>query len=246
MRKVLLALVATAFCGALAAQSSIGLSCRTVIHEPTAEDVGTYIQGLQIPNPDYDPNQPTGQPQFLPAYGNGKGISNELDSISREMYALGGTTTHDLIVLTNQSGANLLIDGQNNPPRITEIRPKKSPANAPEQVSPGHFSQIVIPYSNAVIDSPDGSNAQLCLVRTKWFAQLDTSPRDYIVTFEFDDISPGGVTLVLEVPLTVPEVRGGQGGACVASGGSTPGGVVLLGAGAVFAIANRRKLLRKA
>lgn len=248
MRMIWLAVVVAAFGCGLAAQR-----IKSVVHEPAASDVGPYIVTQLYVNPNYDPLQPNGEPQFLPVYGNGQGIYDELDSISGEMYALAATTTHDLIVLSNNAtnAVNMIIDC--DPTSVTyisvsSIRPKNNVAAAPEQDNPGFVTQTIYGCDGTSLNVPAGSTVAAWLVVTRWFDLLDTSPREYIVTFQYNDLTPvtGGLKTV-EVPLIVPEVRGGQGGGCVVSGDrSLPMGVTLIAGGAAVALISRRKRLRRA
>jgi hypothetical protein len=81
-------------------------------------------------------------------------------------------------------------------------------------------------------------------MRTRWAPRLDTSPRDYVVTFSFlDDIS--GQVLFVEAKLRVPAVSDRETG-CVARENRAPLGLALLGMGAMAAYINRRRLFAKA
>lgn len=254
MRKALLIAVVAVFGGLLAAQSTPGIKVTKVVHEPNSEDVGPYIRTQTIPNPDFDPLQPTGQPATIPAWGNGRGISNELDSISSELYALGGTTTHDLLVLTNTTGADITIDtavpplGPGPGVEVTEIKPSVVVPSAPEQISPGHSFMTVIPFEAQQVQVPNGSTVAVWMLVTKWNDQLDTSPRDYIVTFQFENIAaaaPG--PMVVDVPLTIPRKDGEDAAGCaVDSPRGFPQGAALLAGGAVLAITRRRRVLARA
>ena len=134
MRNWFMIVALAAFATGLAAQVSPGLDIVTVVHEPSATDVGPNIASKTEPNPLYDPLQPNGEPQYLDVYGNGNGLSNELDSISTEFYALGGTTTHDLAVMQNTTGAPITIDTTTIV--LAASRPAHDVALAPEQSSP--------------------------------------------------------------------------------------------------------------
>lgn len=241
MSKLLFAALAL-FGTSLAAQVSI----TTVIHEPSASDAGPTLGAATVPNPDYNPLQPNGQPQFLPLIGNGSGISNELDSISDEFYALGGTTTHDLAIITNNTGADITVDPTTL--QVAQIRPKVSPAGAPEQANPGLLSQNVYGFSNAPFTISNGASGVLLLLVTKWMYSLDTSPRDYIITFQFNNTAAGGGPVTIDAPLTVPVVGGdsGSGGCTASSGGSLPRGMALLAGTAAVALVTRRRLFRRA
>ena len=109
-------LVAMLFSGSLMAQlpPTPGLSFELIVHEPTEAQVGPHIAGITENNPAYDPLQPNGEPQFINVYGNGKGYANELDRVNRIFYAIGGTTTHDLAVLRNDTGADISVDFSTN------------------------------------------------------------------------------------------------------------------------------------
>ncbi|MCB9935416.1 MAG: hypothetical protein H6840_06965 [Planctomycetes bacterium] len=236
-------LVAVAFSTALAAQPTPGLAITTVIHEPTAGDVGPYISGLTIPNPFYDPLQPNGQPATFPVYGNGKGIDNELDSISDEFYALGNTTTHDLAIVLNTTGAPITVDSTTIV--LAGERPRNDVSAAPEQSSPdGSAPHTIYPYDAVSVTIPDGSAVALFLIVSKWRDSLDTSPREYIWTFTFDDT--GATTYTVEGDLLVPKVGGDSGSGCATSNEGYPQGLWILAAGGIAAITTRRKLLKKA
>lgn len=241
-------LVAVAFSTALAAQATPGLAITTVVHEPSAADVGPYISNLHIVgdgrclNPNWDPLQPNGEPQYLPAYGNGKGIHNELDSISDEFYALGGTTTHDLAVILNTTGAPITVDCTSI--QLAGERPRNDVPQAPEQSSPDGAKQTTIfGYDPVSVTIPDGAAVAVFLIRTKWQQSLDTSPREYIWTFTFNDT--GGTPYTVEGDLLVPKVGGNSGSGCATGNDGYPHGLWVL-AGGIAAIATRRKLLKKA
>jgi MYXO-CTERM domain-containing protein len=227
-----------------------GLEIVTIVHEPSASDVGPNISNIQVPNPHYDPLQPNGEPEFMTAYGNGKGLADELDSISNEFYALAGTTTHDLAIILNTTGADIVVDSSTI--QLAASRPAEDVPNAPEQSSPdGTAVSTVLAYSATSLTNPgvsvtlpDGSAVALFLVNTKWRTTLDTSPRDYIWTFTFNDT--GGAQFVVEGPLTVPKVGGSNPTGCASSETGYPTGVWLLATGGLVAIVTRRKLLKKA
>jgi hypothetical protein len=254
MRKALSIAIVALFGSVLAAQSTTGIRISKVVHEPTEEDVGPYIKTQTIANPDFDPLQPTGQPQTIPAWGNGRGISNELDSISSELYALGGTTTHDLLVMTNTTGADIPIDtaipplGPGPGVVVTEIKAGVIVPSAPEQISPGHLWMLVIPYEAQQVQVPTGSTVAVWMLVTKWRDQLDTSPRDYIVTFQFENIAamaPG--PKVVDVPLTIPRKDGANSPGCsIDTQRGFPQGAALLAGGAVLAVTRRRRVLARA
>ena len=243
MRNWFLILLVTASASGLAAQVTPGLAISTVVHEPTAADVGPYIAGLQIPNPFYDPLKPDGQPEFNTAYGNGGGLSNELDSINGKFYAIANTTTHDLAILLNTTGAAITIDATTI--QLAAERPVKDVAVAPEGSSPdGGKIQTIYGTDLVSITVPDGASVPIFLINTKWRNQLDTSPRNYIWTFTFDDL--GGTTYTVEAPLTIPKVGGDVGsGGCVTNPDDYPSGLWLVATGGLVALVTRRKLLRK-
>ncbi|MCB9895160.1 MAG: hypothetical protein H6839_11970 [Planctomycetes bacterium] len=244
MRNWFIIVALAAFATGLAAQVSPGLDIITVVHEPNTNDVGPYIAGLQIPNPFYDPLQPNGQPQYNNVYGNGKGLSNELDSISPEFYALGATTTHDLAILQNTTGAAITIDATTI--QLAGERPKNDNPDAPEQSSPdGSAVHVIYPYDQVSITIPDGNAVALFLITSGWRDQLDTSPREYIWTFTFSDMS--GTPFTVEAPLVVPKVGGDVGsGGCASDPDGYPEGLWILATGGIAAIVIRRKLLEKA
>ncbi|MBX3474319.1 MAG: hypothetical protein KF754_08045 [Planctomycetes bacterium] len=241
MSKFLFASLAL-FAGSLAAQATI----TTVIHEPSAADAGPTLGAATVVNPDYNPLQPNGQPQFLPLIGNGSGISNELDSISDEFYALGGTTTHDLAIMTNNTGADITVDPTTLV--VAQIRPKVSPPGAPEQANPGLLVQNVYGFSNAQFTIANGASGVLLLLVTKWMGSLDTSPRDYIITFQFNNTAPGGGPITIDAPLTVPKVGGNNssGGCTVATSGGMPRGAAILAGASAVAILTRRRIFKRA
>ncbi|MCA8912043.1 MAG: hypothetical protein KDB82_10080 [Planctomycetes bacterium] len=249
MRSWFLFIAAAAFGTALLAQVTPGLSIDIIIHEPNATDVGGYIAAQTVVNPNYDPLQPNGEPQFLPAYGNGGGISDELDSISGEFYALGGTTTHDLAVLRNDTGAAIDIDTASAVYggagfALASSRPAHDVPNAPESTSPdGSAVSIIYPYDPATINVPNGSSVAVFLIATKWRQSLDTSPREYIWTFNFDD--GAATTYTVEANLLVPKVGGSNGGGCVSDPDGFPTGLWILATGGLVAIVTRQKVLKK-
>jgi hypothetical protein len=227
-----------------------GIEIVTIVHEPSAGDVGPNISAIQVPNPKYSASNPNGQPEFLTAYGNGKGLADELDSISNEFYALAATTTHDLAIVLNTTGADIVVDSSTI--LLAASRPAKDVPTAPEQSSPdGTSVSTVLPYSATSLTNPgisvtlpDGNAVALFLINTKWRSSLDTSPRDYIWTFTFSDT--GGNQFVVEAPLEVPKVGGSTGAGCVSGENGYPTGVWLVVTGGLVAIVTRRKLLKKA
>ncbi|MEZ5992903.1 MAG: hypothetical protein R3E76_11175 [Planctomycetota bacterium] len=257
MRSWFLFVAAAAFGTALLAQVTPGLTIDIVIHEPTAADVGGYIANLHLAsdartlNPNYDPLVSNGEPQYVPAYGNGGGISNELDSISGEFYALASTTTHDLAIMTNTTGADIDIDTANAAFggagfALASSRPAIDVPNAPESASPDQTAVgTIFPYDPTTINVPNGSSVAIFLIRTKWRSSLDTSPRDYIWTFNFADT--GGTVYTVEGKLQVPPVGGDSGsGGCVSDPDGFPHGLWLLATGGLAAVVTRQKVLKKA
>lgn len=250
MRSWFLFITAAAFGTVLAAQPTAGLSIDTIVHEPSASQVGAHIAGIQTPNPNYDPLQPNGQPQFLNVYGNGKGYDNELDRVSDEFYAIGGTTTHDLAVLTNNTGSDITIDctylagvnGQDTGGfQLLSSRAKNDPPNAPEQGSPdGAAQHYIYPFDPVSVTVPNGSSVAVFLIRSVWRQSLDTSPREYIWTFEFQDL--GATSYTVEGDLLVPPVGGSNPTGCATSNDGLPSGLWVLAGGALAAYTTRRKL----
>ena len=246
MRSWFLFAALAAFGTALAAQPTPGLSIDTIVHEPTASQVGPFIVTQQVPNPNYDPLQPTGEPQFLPAWGSGGGPGDELDGVSDEFYALGGTTTHDLAVLTNNTGADITIDCTANGGagfQLLASRPKNDPPSAPEQSSPdGGAPSLIYPFDATSISVPNGSAVAVFLIATKWRQSLDTSPREYIWTFQFVDT--GATSYEVEGALLVPEVGGSNPSGCASSPDGFPHGLWIIAGGVIAAYTTRRKLLK--
>ncbi|MDH5640964.1 MAG: hypothetical protein OEY28_06690 [Nitrospira sp.] len=234
----------------LPAQAAFDFPITNIIHEPTADQVGTFISQQQIKNPDYNPVQPNGQPEFLPVYGSGKGgYDNELPSVSGEFYAIGSTTTHDLVVMKNNTGGDIIIDGNETSTdfiKILEIRPKNDVEAKPEQSDPGldpiQPPKAIYAYAAQVL-IPAGATAAVFLVVLKWDEQLDTSPRDYIITFSMFDISTQQ-TIIVEAPLTVPEVGGPKNNGCASGGNGLPTGLAFLSGVALAAIIRRRRLIK--
>ncbi|MHC4841490.1 MAG: MYXO-CTERM sorting domain-containing protein [Planctomycetota bacterium] len=244
--RYILALIAVSFAGVLCAQSNAtpGVTCDVVIHEPTAAQVGPYIAGLpQEPNPDYTPTN--GQPQFLDIYGDGKGLAN-LDTITNHMYALAGTTTHDLIFITNSTAAAINFNGA-QPPVVLAPRPKYDYAQAPENGQPGWFAPPTLyVFDSGAFSIGVGASSAAILVRTKWMGNLDTSPRDYIIPIQFQDLGPPVSAMVVDVALTVPYMDNANGsGGCAVSKGNLPTGLALIGGAALVAILRRRRKLAK-
>jgi hypothetical protein len=248
MRSWFLFMAMAALGTALAAQPTPGLSIDIVVHEPSTDQVGPYIAGIQDPNPNYDPLQPTGEPQFISVYGNGKGYHNELDRVSDELYAIGGTTTHDLVILTNNTGSDITINtnafgGQGFDLGLT--RAKGQPLTTQEAGTPDPAaSHQIYPYEQNSILVPNGGSVPVFLFRTKWRNQLDTSPREYIFPFLFED--QGGQPFEVEADLLVPPVGGSNPTGCASSPGGFPHGLWIIAGGAMAAYTTRRKLLKKA
>jgi hypothetical protein len=271
MRRILIALAVVAFSSAMAAQTTItGLTVKSVIHEPSKTEAGPYLSSLMRDNPAFDSLQPTGEPDKVPLIGNGNGL-HHLDSVSGELYALGGTTTHDLIILTNNSGGDVIVDLDYGIPGVNPGSPGAltlsssqaavSPPEAPQQASPdpnafgqfGYGSDVytgsnplngIVGYDAAAVSVPNGSSVAICLLVIKWSNYLDTSPRDYVLNFTFLDGATGDPA-VFEVKMTVPKASDEEGG-CQVSTGNLPSGLALVAGGTMAAILLRRKLLEKA
>ena len=245
-----LMVLATVFSGSLAAQivATPGLSFDVIVHEPTQAQVGPRIAGITENNPSF-PGVP-GAPEFTNVYGNGKGYSNELDRVNRTFYAIGGTSTHDLAVLRNDTGGDISIDFSTNIEGfdLANSRPKFDNPAAPEQSSPDPAApQNLYCYVNGAVDPlviPNGGTAPVFLIRTKWRQSLDTSPRDYIWTFRFFDLN-SGTTMFVEGDLLVPPVGGSNPTGCATNNGPHRG-LWLLAGGALVAYISRRKLLQRA
>lgn len=256
--RVFLMLASLVFGAGLSAQLTAGLSIDQVIHEPNDTEAGPFLSSLTIANPHYDPTRDldtdgfddtTGEPQFLPLIGNGNGL-HSLDSVSPEMYALAKTTTHDLIILTNNTGADVIVDLDFTTPSpgaltISQTRAAVSPASAPEQALPDPTANLTIfGYDPAAVSVPNGSSVAIALIVTKWAARLDTSPRDYFVEFTFTDLASATVMRV-EAALTVPYSDGADSStACTSHNGPLPRHLLLLIGGGAVAIVTRRKLLK--
>ncbi|MBX3460453.1 MAG: hypothetical protein KF696_10910 [Planctomycetes bacterium] len=258
--RVFLMMAALVFGAGLSAQLTAGLSIDQVIHEPSESEAGPFLGSLTVPNPLYDPTRDldadgvddtTGAKQFLPLIGNGNGL-HHLDSVSGEMYALAKTTTHDLIILTNNTGADIIVDLDFTTPSpgalsISQTRAAVSPATAPEQSLPDPTATLnIYGYDPAAVSVPNGSSVAIALIVTRWAARLDTSPRDYFVEFSFTDLA-SNTTMRVEAALTVPYAGGADSStACSSRNGPLPRHLLLLIGGGAVAIVTRRKLLRKA
>lgn len=251
MRKSILIAILVVFGSVLSAQLTQGLSVRTVIHEPTATEVGPFLASQQVANPYYDPLQPTGEPEFLPLYGNGKGLKH-LDSVSGEFYALASTTTHDLCILTNNTGSDIIVDLDYTTPsagalQLSGRRAAVNPEDAPQQDTPDPATvHNIYGYDSAAVSVPNGSSVAIFLLITKWGPRLITSPRDYFLEFTFTDVATNTI-MSFEAKLTVPKAGGGEeDSGCVATNGRFPQGLLLVMGGTMFAMVTRRELLRKA
>ncbi len=272
MRRIFFLIALFGCSSALLAQDPTpGLSVDSVIHEPTASEAGTHLASLSRPNPAYDPLQPTGQSPTVPLIGNGKGLSH-VDGVSGEFYALGGTTTHDLCILTNNTGQDIIIDMDYGQPGVTPPSPgalllvgtraAKSPEDAPEEPAPDeqafinfgyaedvyastNFINGIVGTNSASVPVQNGSSVAIFLMVIKWARYLDTSPRDYILTFAFTDIA-SNTEMVFEAKLTVPRAGGSEGEGCVARGSNLPGGLAVAAGGGLAAMVLRRRRLKPA
>ncbi|MCC6463809.1 MAG: hypothetical protein IT463_00560 [Planctomycetes bacterium] len=242
---MVLAVTAALFGGSLAAQVTPGLSIDQVIHEPSEGDVGPYIGAQTVPNPSASV---PGQPATLPCYGNGGGYHNDLDAVSADFHAIARTTTHQLAVLTNNTGADIIIDVPTI--ALASSRPKTDVPTAPEDAYPGAFStpaggQSIYGYDSVSVSVPNGSSVAVWMWVATWPASLDTSPREYILTWTFDD-TVSATTMSVEVPLVVPEAGGGSDGSgCVTDGKPDRNSLLLLAMGGMAAYVTRRKLLAR-
>lgn len=239
------AIMGTIFAGALAAQAAAtpGLRITQVLHEPGAGAVGPYIDSLTIPNP----NQGIpGQPATFKVYGNGKGYHNELDDVDEKFHAIASTTTHQLAVLENNTGADIIIDVATIV--LSAINPINSPISAPEAqlqfLTPAGHTTYVYGFDQNAVSVPNGSSVSVWLWVAKWGEALDTSPRDYICVWTFTD-TVSATTMVVNGDLTIPKAGGGDGSGCVANPRQSPVGLMLLAAGGMVAIVTRRKLFAR-
>lgn len=248
------------FGSCLSAQLTVGLSVDSVIHEPNETEAGPFLSSQTIANPHFDPtndadsdgfDDTNGEPALLPLIGKGEGLSH-LDSVSPEMYALANTTTHDLIILTNNTGADLIVDMDFTTPSagaiaISSTRAAVSPVTAPEQSSPDPAATMrLFGYDPAAVSVPNGSSVAIVMVVTKWARMLDTSPRDYYVEFTFTDLASATI-MRFEASLTVPYANGAESsGGCTSHDGPLPKGLALVIGGSMVACIFRRKLLEKA
>ena len=224
--------IAAVLAGGLAAQSN-GLAVSSVIHEPTGTEVGANIEPQTILNPDYDLGPPPRGVEFLPVWGNGRGLGT-----SGELHARGGTTTHDLVFFVNNGTADITIDTSTL--ALSTTAPKYDNPQKPEATQPGwRTPPVIYEFDLNPILIQVGATAALFMVRTQWKSMLDTSPRDYIFTFEMLDTT-SSTTLLVDVPLTIP-TGDDDGGGCISTGNGAPHGLVLLLASGLFALARRRR-----
>jgi hypothetical protein len=246
MRYGWLALLALVCAPVYAQAVTPGISIPTVVHEPDAGQVGPYIAGIQLPNPDFNPQNPNGQPQFVGVFGNGNGLEHLPDS-SGEFFARGATTSHDLALFRNNTASDLLISGASADLAVVQWRPKKDVPTKPERADPGFFTQVLYPYDNVSIAVPAGSTVALFLMVTSWFDQVDTSPREYVVRFRVRDTLTN-TDLFVEADCIVPEVEDRDGESCsVSSGSPSPQAAIVMLAGGLAAILPRglKRLRRK-
>lgn len=239
---ITVACLAVLFGGTASAQYRV----TQVLHEPTAADVGPVIAALPA---DIPPPTPAGGGPIPPAgvapnnaYGNGRPYHNELPRVSAEFFAMGGTTTHDLAYLRNDSANDITVT--TNTIAITS-RPKKDVASKPETADPGLVAQF-IHGTAASVTIPAGTELSLFLLVTKWLPTVDTSPRDYILTITMQD-TVSASTITATAAMTVPKVGGDDSGCVVSDGDGSPAGLILAAMGAMAAILPRtlRRLRRR-
>ncbi|MCC6573331.1 MAG: hypothetical protein IT462_06010 [Planctomycetes bacterium] len=218
----------------LAAQTNdFALTVSSVIHKPTAAEAGPYL----VSNV---------------AIGNGGKFDNDIPRITSKCLALAGVTTHDLLIVHNGSSKDLVFDGrrgQTTSPYLASSRPKYDNPGKPEGIMPGNSKQEVWGFDQSIV-VPANSTVPLILFLTDWNPQLDTSPRDYVLTFGLWEVSQTPAQYTFEVELFIPGPSGGKGQtACVADPyGGMPVGVIIAAAAGLVAILPRRVklLLRKA
>jgi hypothetical protein len=244
MRRILAVLVCVAAAGGLAAQGTptAGLSIDVVMHEPsraTLEDVAPYILSIERPHPDAGlPGVPSDAMTGI--WGNGRGLKH-LPDVTDHFYALAGTTTHDLAFLTNTTGSDINIDVSSfaitNRWAIGDDSGLESVF--PDMVAVPEIVPPIDPSGGSQISIPNGAEGVLFMMRTRWRDRLDTSPREYGIEFSF---TMNGSTESVHAVLKVPKVSDRETG-CTASPNRFPTGLLLLGAGAMAAYVQRRRIL---
>jgi len=126
-------------------------------------------------------------------------------------------------------------------PALISSRPKYDNPNKPEGVMPANTKQQVWGFDASIV-VPANSTVPLIMLLTDWAAQLDTSPRDYILVFGLWEISQTQATLyTFETELSIPGPSGAKGQtSCVADPYGSPAGALLLISAGLIAILPRR------
>jgi len=237
MRRILAVFICVVAATGLAAQitPTAGLSIDTVIHEPSTSEVGPHISGIEVPHPNAGI---PGYPDFTNVYGNGNGL-HHLPDVTDHFYALGGTTTHDLAYLTNNTGSQITVVMTSL--TIAERRANVGPDATSEANFPDPTAQPnLYPYNTGGITIPNGAEAPLFLMATRWRQRLDTSPREYFIVFSFQD-QDSNTTMFVESLLRVPSVDDRDGG-CTVRRNNMPTGLLFIGFGAMAAYVTRRRI----
>ncbi len=235
------ALATSIFGGSLAAQGELVVD--SIVHEPTANEVGPEIAAMTVQVPGLN-----GTLEDIPIYGNGRGVDG-LDTVSEQLYALGGTTTHDLVFLRNTTGADIIVNGMAGTITVLQMEPLNVPTGSSEAGTPGHQTgPTIIPVASSNVVVPAGSATAVFLVITEWQARLDTSPRQYRWTFQVND-TVSMTNLNVPIELIVPGSGGqddGSTGGCSAVPSRVPTGLLgLVGIGMVAYIRRRQRLRKR-
>lgn len=231
MRVIAMLVVLAAASWNLAAQAILtpGLEVDTVIREPSSTEVGPFLvsQTLQ---------------------GGGKLYSKGSGSKGSGFRARPGKTTRDLCVISNNTGADLIVDLDYSLPSpgalvLVGSRPDGSP---PADMQPGmpdpNAEWTIFGYDPAAVSCLNGASVALFLLRAKWGKSF--RPRsDYILTFAFTDIVTGQ-NMSFEAKLTVQHAPDEEEGCSLTPPGRPPTGLLALISGGLAALTRRIRLKR--
>jgi hypothetical protein len=219
----LLLLILLLLPGVAAAQPYLtpGLSVAHVIQYPSDADVGPYLAPL--------------------GYGGDK-----RGKAASHMRARPGRTTTDLVILTNQTGYNLIVSLDYTTPNPDALRLRgwrRHDAPLEEEVAghPSSSAQVtIVGVDMAAASVPNEASVAIFVIQTKWGSGLRHGAR-YLLSFDFECLATTEI-MAFEAELRVDKKEDDDG--CRLRPG-TPAPMGLLAAMGGAALVSRRVLARR-